>query len=128
MDPKISPAYFSLIGRQYNELNCWQLAREFYRICLGVELKHYFEDPTVPERKEVRDLIYANTGDFEKATLPLQFGDILLFKIRGIESHIGVFIEPGKFLHSQKKVGSCIERLEKWKHLLVCAYRLGSKT
>ncbi len=119
---------FDLIGIPYEQMNCWDIAREFYRVCLGKDLKHYFDGDVVPERLEIKQLIYVGAEDFEEVKEPLEFGDLLIFKIRGIESHIGVYVSPGKFLHSQKTIGSCIERLEKWKHLLVGAYRLRSKT
>ena len=101
-----------LIGIPYEKMDCWGLAREFYKQMYGVELKHYFKD--MPEdRKGKRDLIYTNKGDFVEVDMP-KFGDLIVFAIRGIESHIGIYIDATYFLHSSRGIGSVLEKLERW--------------
>lgn len=102
-----------LIGIPYADMNCWELARRFYLDVFGVHLKHYFNE--LPEdRMGKRDLIYTNRGDFAEVDYP-QYGDLILFSIRGVESHIGIWINDQQFLHSSRGIGSCIDRLERWK-------------
>lgn len=115
--------YSSLIGIPYEKSNCWDTARDFYALVMGVELKHYC-DETPSNRSDINNLIFSNVGDFDAvAKEDMQFGDLILFKLHGIESHIGVFVGQGKFLHSSKGSGSLVDRLERWKHLIVGAYR-----
>lgn len=129
---KISQDYFSLIGTPYEEMNCWEAARSFYLLCLGVELKHYCD--YLPEnRNEIKNLIYSNAGDFEEIKSKngirvFEFGDVILFKIKGIESHLGVFVGKGQFFHSTKGVGACVERLDRWKAVISGVYRLKMET
>lgn len=92
----------------------------------NVHLKHYYHE-TPKDRKETNLLIYSNIGDFHQVPSgeSPQFGDLIIFKIHGIESHIGVLIDESRFIHSSKTTGSVIDRIEKWKHLIVGYYRHG---
>ena len=112
-----------LVGRSYDQADCWDTAREFYMLVFQVELKHYYSE-TPHDRKDIKNLIYTNRGDFEEVIDgSKRYGDILLFKIHGVESHLGVDILNGQFLHSSKKAGSCIDRMERWEKMLVGRYR-----
>lgn len=115
--------FSKLIGIPYAEMNCWDAAREFYALCFGVALRHYCEIAPA-DRNDVRALIYSNIGEFEKVDGEYQFGDLLLLKIRGIECHIAIFVGNGKLFHSSKTTDSCIDSLEKWKHLITGCYRI----
>lgn len=119
------PNISKLIGKSYDQANCWDLTREFYMLSFQIELKHYTQSGTPQDRREIQNLVYSNRGDFDTLDmhLGLEYGDILLFKIKGIESHIGVYIGEGKFLHTMKASGSVLDSIEKWKHVLVGAYR-----
>lgn len=121
----INRDYSNLVGTPYEEMNCWEAARSFYLNCLGVDLKHYCEEAP-SDREEIKNLIYTNRGDFEEIKIgrELKFGDLVLFKIRGIESHIGVFVGGGKFFHAYKGTGSCVDRIDRWKHLIAGVYRM----
>ena len=106
--------FSSLVGQAYSRYNCWALVIEFYRLH-GVLLEEYHDrDGEVPAREEINSLIRANIKNFEKVTNP-EYGDILLFKVKGIESHIGVYVGGGRFLHSISSQGSSIARLSVWK-------------
>lgn len=120
--PDFSKTIASYIGTPYEVVNCWELVRHFYRDVFGIELKHYYLD--FPQtRKETQGLIYTNKGDFENVGVP-KFGDIIVFKIRGVESHIGVFIDRGVFLHSSRGVGCVMDKIEKWEPHISGYYRL----
>lgn len=114
--------FSSLIGIPYEEKNCWDLVVSFYSTILKIELKHYYDGPT-PHRDVTKNLIYSNVGEFEKVTSP-SFGDIILIKLYGVESHIGVYVENGRMLHSIRGRGSVIELLDRWKTTIVGYYRI----
>ncbi len=112
----------SLVGKPYDLANCWDIVREFYMLVFQMEIKTYYHE--VPETREAtQSLIYTAKGDFNQVDGPPEFGDIILFEIRGIESHIGVYVGEGKFLHSSKTTGSVIDRIDKWKNLIVGYFR-----
>ena len=118
----ISQDYSRLVGVPYLRMNCWELSREFYRIVFGISLKHYYIDRP-KERKEYQDMIYTNIGDFTKVSDP-EFGDLVLLKIKGLESHIAVYVGEGKILHTSKNTGSVIEPISRWGNLIGGYYRV----
>lgn len=124
MGRRISQAYSKLIGVPYEEKNCWAIVREFYLIVLGVELKSYFDGDSTPPPSDVRSLIYTNIGDFEKIDGAPLLGDIILMKLRGIESHIGVFLGENKLLHSVEGIGCHIDRVDRWHNMISGYYRI----
>lgn len=109
------------IGRDYETYNCFDLAKEFYADHYGLELKNYFEGE-VPSRKEIECLVISNKGDFEKVLAP-KYGDLLVIRLYGYSSHIGIFVGEGKFLHSIKKTGSGIESVARYSRMIEGYYR-----
>ena len=120
--PVITQDYSKLVGISYFSLNCWELSREFYKLVFGVELKHYYMDRP-KDRKEYQDIIYTNKGDFTQVEDP-EFGDLILLRIKGLESHIAVYVGDGKLLHTTRNTGSVVDHVSKWKQLIAGYYRL----
>ena len=110
------------IGRAYETYNCLDLVKEFYRDFFDLELKNYFEG-SVPDRREVFNLIVTNKGDFEEVKDKPRFGDIVVIKLYGIECHLGIVIHGKKFLHSAKHLGSNIDRLSRYENIIAGFYR-----
>lgn len=100
------------VGKNYSVYNCFDLVKEFYKDELGLELQNYFEGQ-VPERKEIEFLLKTNLGRFQKVEKP-QFGDLVVIRLFGYASHIGVCIGDGKFLHSARNTGSCMDTLSRY--------------
>ena len=99
------------VGIEYSEMNCWELTRLFYKDVFDIELKNIISDPK--DRKATENLIYSTKGEFKKIESP-EFGDIILIKIRGIESHIAVYLGEGLMLHTSETTGSVIDRIDRW--------------
>lgn len=120
-----TPAYARLVGIPYTKMNCWDLTREFYRLMFEAELKSYFEGSSTPAPKDVRSLVYSNIGDFEKvAEGPYLLGDIILIKLYGVETHMGIFLSEDRFLHTLKGTDSHIDKVSRWHTSIVGYYRL----
>jgi cell wall-associated NlpC family hydrolase len=111
------------IGIPYEKKNCLDLVKDFYRQELGLEIKEYYEGNT-PDRREVETLIASNRGDFVKVDRKdARLGDLVIVRLYGIESHIGIFISSQFMLHSARGIGSCIERLKKYESMISGFYR-----
>lgn len=110
------------VGRPYDKYNCFDLVKEFYMDHFQLDIKNYFEGGPVPDRREVESLIVSNKGDFVKVDKPA-FGDIVVLKLYGLECHIGVCIDTSRFLHSAKKIGSTLDRLERYGNMVAGFYR-----
>jgi cell wall-associated NlpC family hydrolase len=102
-------------------MNCWEVARKFYSEVLGRELKQYYDNDL--DRHVIRTIVMASEKDFHKVRSP-KFGDILLIRLHGVESHIGVYLDNGLFLHTTKSTGSCIDRVGRWAGMIVGYYSL----
>jgi hypothetical protein len=112
------------IGRPYEKYNCFDLAKEFYMDFFKIDIKHYFEgDEKDVNKLEVQTLIVSNKGDFVRVEGKPQFGDIVVVKLYGFECHIGVCVNSSQFLHSAKKIGSSMDRLERYSRMIAGFYR-----
>ena len=103
-------------------MNCWDLAVVFYKNIFGIDMRSIYDGPT-PEREMSKKIIYTNIGEFYKADSP-EFGDIILLKIRGIESHIAIYLENDRMLHTSKATGSVIDFVSRWQKVIVGFYRV----
>ena len=114
--------YFKLIGIPYSEKDCWGIVCEFYRIVFNIHLKQYYE--TVPENRDIaKSIVYDSMKDFVEVK-ECKFGDLLLIKLFGVESHIAVYLGEGKMLHTSEHSGCLIERTSRWEKLIVGIYRV----
>lgn len=111
------------IGRPYEEYNCFDLVKEFYADFYKLDLKHYFEGTDVPDKNTIQSLIVTNKGDFVEVSDRPHFGDIVVIRLYGVECHIGVCVNSKEFLHSLKKTGSSLDRLERYHRVIAGFYR-----
>lgn len=114
--------YSNLIGLSYETHNCWDIAVLFYKNVLGLDLSHFHDGSGVPDREITRNIIFTRQAEFEKVSVP-KFGDIVILKLFGIECHIAIYLGHGKILHTTRTSGSVIDRIEKWKRVVVGYYR-----
>lgn len=113
-----------LIGVPYETMDCWQIVREWYWVVYGIELKHYYEE--VPNNRNIANsLIYSSMGDFIKVETPM-YGDLILIKLFGVESHIAVYLGEGQIFHTSRNTGAMIDRLSKWEKLITGYFRVAN--
>lgn len=110
------------IGRNYEEYDCLDLVKEFYKDHFGLEIENFYEGAK-PTPEEIGVLVKTNKGEFVKVDGKPQFGDIVVIKLYGIACHLGVIVEGTKFLHSAKNIGSNIDRIERYSRLIEGYYR-----
>lgn len=122
---QIFPEFSNLIGLDYDDCNCWDLARLFYIQVFAIDLKHYYQNKKKVEndRKLTESLIYTNKGDFVRVNEP-EFGDLITMKIRGLESHIGIYIGNGLMLHTDRIRGSHVDRISRFDKIICGFYRV----
>ena len=115
--------YKNLIGTPYAEKDCWGVVVEFYKQVFGAHLKNYYDE--IPStRDQAKSIIYSCLEDFSKVEdKDKKFGDIILIRLYGVDSHIGVYLENDLMLHSTLHSGCVVDRITRWKHLIVGYYR-----
>ena len=114
--------YSGLIGTPYKIRDCYQIVVDFYRIVFNLELRNYYDE--APQNKDIaKNLIYSSMKDF-KEVYTREFGDIVLIKVMGVESHIAVILDSTTLLHTTKATGCVVDRVSKWEKRIVGTYRV----
>ena len=99
-------------GRSEAGLDCWGLARLFYKNEFGIDLPSYSEEYMGSYDPKVVAAITTYKNDWTKTTSP-KLGDLCLFKILGEPTHVGIYLENSKFLHARDGHSSVIESLKR---------------
>jgi hypothetical protein len=116
-------------GRDLDGLDCWGLARLVYKEEFGIELPSFAGEYDVNDPKLLHEIIIQHKESWEKLTKP-EPNCIVLFRMLGTESHIGVVISPTQFLHTRDKYTSAVENLAstEWKNRIVGYFKYRENT
>ena len=103
-------------GRSTSGVDCWGLARLFYKHELNIELPDYSDLYSGSWDEQVTKLINYHKDSWEETKKP-ELGDLCLFNIYGEPAHIGIYVGDSKFLHARDGQDSVIESLNNplWK-------------
>ena len=115
-------------GRSHEALDCWGLLWLIYKEQLDIGLPSYADRyASAEDQKDVSHLIHDEMGPWIKIEKEekADFGDAVLFRIKGEPWHIGVVISCGLMIHVMKDVNVCLERYDRtmWRHRLLGIYR-----
>lgn len=120
MDQKTFQDYSSLIGIPYENSDCLGLAKIFYRKILNIDLLLWFDYQNKLDGLnskhwaiESEKMVNENKRFFKKTTQP-EFGDLILINLFGHAAHIGIFLNSKEMLHTNKQIGSHVDRINKW--------------
>jgi cell wall-associated NlpC family hydrolase len=99
-------------GRNPDEgLDCFGLAIRVCRYCYGYilpTLGHKYASSD--DHKEMHKAFVESVDKFKKFDMP-QRGDIVVFNMRGLPTHVGIYIGKNSFIHTLKGHNSCVESL-----------------
>ena len=111
-------------GRGYHGVDCWGLVRLYYRDELGIMLPSYADYNGVEDVENITYLINHYRDDWYPVDEPRR-GDVVLIKIAGVATHVGVYHTQGRFLHVQIGKYSELARInsETWRRRIVGYYR-----
>jgi cell wall-associated NlpC family hydrolase len=115
------------IGLPYKvrEMDCWQLIRKFAKEQLGLYYPDFLYDvDNITPQSATHIETETSLGKRWKKVDEPQLGDVIIFRMRGIACHCGVYISEGNFLHTLKGRESSYESLDSyWKQSVVNIYR-----
>lgn len=97
-------------GRTWQGVDCWGLARLYYKHELNIELPDYSDLYSGSWDEQVTKLINYHKDSWQQLEEPM-VGDLCLFNIYGEPAHVGVYVGDNKFLHSRDGLDSVIESL-----------------
>jgi len=111
---------FKAGGRDLTGLDCWGLTRLIYKEEFNIELPSFAGEYDVDDPKLLHEIIAQHKEGWEKLLSP-EPGCVVLFRMFGTESHIGVVVNDTQFLHTREKYTSAVENLQgiEWKNRIV---------
>lgn len=117
---------YEVNGRDMQSVDCYGLVYLIYKNELGIDLPSFAEDGIDANRTQ--ELIAQYKEGWEP-TENIQAGDVVIFRILGIEAHIALAIDSERFIHARIGYNSAIERFDssKWKTRFVGSYKYSPK-
>jgi cell wall-associated NlpC family hydrolase len=116
----IQASLSNYVGLSYKEYDCYQLLVKIYKELLNIDLPdHIYQDPF--NFTHISQVVNTNVPQYIEVQNPKP-GDIILLRVFGVPSHLGIYINAHKFLHTTKQTGSVIERLDKWEKRILGYY------
>ena len=116
-------------GRDASGVDCWGLVCLVLRAERGIELPDYLDvyKSIALERSQIATEIMRPRQEWQRvATQDAQPFDVLVVRMHGLPMHVGVVVEPGRFLHILKGgVDSTVERYDSivWRNRIEGVYR-----
>lgn len=111
-------------GRTRDGLDCWGLVRLVHAEQFSNVLPSYSDDYDGPEDQRAAELIAAAREGWVRVE-DHQPGDVVVLRMWGEATHVGVITEPGMFLHIRIGRDSVVERLDSalWARRIEGVYR-----
>lgn len=98
-------------GRDRAGIDCWGLVCLVYREQLDIELPSYSGVYTEASREALR-IVAGQYQSWRQNWEPVDFPralDVVLFRIGGLNAHVGIVIDRRHMLHILSGIDSCIE-------------------
>lgn len=100
-------------GRTFEGCDCWGLVRLVYENEFGMSLpffSEYYSDAS--EGKKVAEALREGKEviSYEEKENP-EYGDVIIFNIKGNPCHVGIYVGRGRVLHVLKGTNSVLEKL-----------------
>lgn len=97
-------------GREKSGVDCWGLVRLVYKEEFDTDLPSFADDYEYDDTERIEQLTAQYKEGWEETSTPKP-GSVVLFKVLGHLSHIGIYIGGNKFLHCLENHSSVIEDL-----------------
>jgi len=97
-------------GRDMHGADCWGFIRLVAKAVFNKDFPLLSEKyNSVENRAELETLMIKNSMQFKIVETP-EPGDVILFRICGFNSHVGIMLNSNDFAHMWKGSGVCVER------------------
>lgn len=117
---------YEVNGRSLSSIDCYGLVHLIYKEELGIDLPSFVEDGIDANRTQ--ELIAQYKEGWEQTDSP-KAGDVVIFKILGVDAHIALAISSTHFIHARQGQNSAIESFDnpRWKTRFVGSYKYSPK-
>lgn len=116
-------------GRDASGLDCYGLVRLIYKNEYQIDLPNLTAQYELDDNAGIEDLVAQQKEGWELSNEPAQEGDVVVFKIFGHDTHVGVAVSPTHFIHVRENQDSAIESLSahKWSKRITGFYKYSEK-
>lgn len=113
---------YKLSGRDRDGLDCWGLVRLIHKEQFGNDLPSFSDHDHSHEK--IREIMAEQRENWVSTDTP-KIGDVILFRVLGSPSHVGLYIGDQSFIHAKQGINSAIERYDSvyWRNRIVGFYR-----
>lgn len=94
-------------GRDAEGLDCWGLVRLVYKEQYNIDLPSLSEEYAADDSERHQELISLYKEGWDKQEAPTE-GDVVVFRVLGSESHVGIYIGNGLFMHAREGVNTVV--------------------
>lgn len=115
---------FKANGRTEDGLDCWGLARLIYSREYNIELPSFSTEYVIEDDDRIRELITQYKEGWESKEVPSE-GDVVLFRVLGDLTHMGVMVSDTKFIHVREGSNTVTDSITntKWKNRVTGFYK-----
>lgn len=108
-------------GRDTSGIDCWGLVRLIYKEQYNIDIPSFVEDYNGADDRAATSELAAIAKEEWRAKDTAEEGDVVLFRVLGVESHVGVCIGGDNFIHAKEGQASVVESLtsSRWKDRIV---------
>ena len=110
-------------GRDLDGLDCWGLVRVIYKDLYNIDLPSFSESYDINDDNRIQELVHQYREGWEQKQEP-ESGDVIIFRIFGNETHVGVVVGDTTFIHVREGSDCVIDNFTntKWKNRIVGFY------
>jgi cell wall-associated NlpC family hydrolase len=99
-------------GRSADGCDCWGLARLVLEERYGVRVKDFSDCyATIEDGQTIEALCRIEAESWECVDQP-QPGDVVLLRVAGLATHVGIVVAPGVMLHVMRGMDAVVERYD----------------
>lgn len=114
-------------GRDSSGLDCWGLVRLIYEEQYNITLPSFSGDYHIEDDRRIKELIAQYQEGWEQTDTPKE-GCVVLFRIFGELTHIGVMVSHHEFIHVREGSNTVLDSIDnvKWKNRITGYYSYNS--
>ena len=112
-------------GRGRAGADCWGLVRLVYAEQYGIDLPSLADVyAEAADTAQAAGALAAHREGWRQVDEPRE-GDVVLLRVDGAESHVGVWLDGSRMLHAREGHAACVERLDAgaWRHRVCGVFR-----
>lgn len=116
-------------GRDFDGIDCWGLVRLIYKQEYDISLPSFVNDYAEQDTLRIQDLIAQYKEGWTKLDSPEE-GCVVVFRILGTESHVGVAISATHFVHAKENYASTVEAFDStaWKNRIIGYFKYSEQS